>query len=190
MVIAKEVQQNLTCSSCPRLALALSAYFPHQTAVTSFQVYWTFSSSPPNHLNLSPPFNLFFFLLPHHSQSNYLLSFLPLRKFVSHLSHYSLQQHAKYTVIFPLALCPGKDKVVRACSYQLHVPWDEKRYSVSAQKDASNFWALCPQSREANISQRTASDSNIVACLARKGKIASALFKLLCFQHWPKRWGG
>lgn len=64
MVIAKEVQQNLTCSSCPRLALALSAYFPHQTAVTSFQVYWTFSSSPPNHLNLSPPFNLFFFSSP------------------------------------------------------------------------------------------------------------------------------
>lgn len=79
------------------------------------------------------------------------------------LSHYSLQQHAKYTVSFPLALCPEKDKVVCACSYLLHAPWNEKRYSVSAQKDPSDFWALRPQSREANISQRTASDSNILA---------------------------
>lgn len=79
------------------------------------------------------------------------------------LSHYSLQQHAKYTVSFPLALCHEKDKVVCACSYLLHAPWNKKHYSVSAQKDPSYFWALCPQSREANISQRTAFDSNILA---------------------------
>lgn len=41
MVRTKVVQQNLTCLSCPRLFLALSAYFPHQNAVTSLQVYWT-----------------------------------------------------------------------------------------------------------------------------------------------------
>lgn len=81
----------------------------------------------------------------------------------SHLSHYSLWQNAKYTVIFPLVLCPKKDKVVCACSYLLHIPWNEKHYSVSTQKDPSDSWALCPQSREANISQRTASDFNILA---------------------------
>lgn len=40
------------------------------------------------------------------------------------LSHYSLQQHAKFAVIFPLGLCPEKDKVVCARSYLLQAPWN------------------------------------------------------------------
>lgn len=160
MVTAKVVQQDLTCFRCPRLFLAVSAYFPHQTAVVPFQVYWT--SGPCNSLNLSPPFSLFFFSYPSIPSKRV---FLPSSQkiHIPMLSHYSLQQRAKYTVIFPLALCPEKDKVVCACSYLLHAPWNEKCYSVSAQKDPSDFWALRPQSREANISKRTASDSNILA---------------------------
>lgn len=86
------------------------------------------------------------------------------------LSHYSVQQHAKHTVIFPLALCPEKDKVVGACSYLLHAPWNEKRYSAGSQKDPFDFWALRPHSREANISQRTASHSNILTTQLAKEK--------------------
>lgn len=86
------------------------------------------------------------------------------------LSHYSLQQHAKFAVILPLGLRPEKDKVVCACSYLLQTPWNWKCYSASSQKDPSEFWALRPQSREANISRSTASDSNILIVWLAKEK--------------------
>lgn len=159
------------CFGSPRWFPALSAYSPQQTDLLSLPSVHTgpASPSPCSNLNLSPPSNLFFFSPT--APSKMIFFFYPSQKIhTPMLSHYSLQQHAKFAVIFPLGLCPEKDKVVCAHSYLLQAPWNWKRHSASARKDLSEFWAQRPPSREANISLGAAPDSNILIVWLAKEK--------------------
>lgn len=141
---------------------------PVWSAVTSFCARWSHLSQPCSNPNLSPPSNLFFFSCTTSSKNDL---FSPSQKIhTPMLSHYSLQQHAKFAAVFPLELCPEKDKVVCAHSYLLQTLWNWKCYSASTLKDPSEFWALRPPSGKENVSQRTAPDSNILIVWLAKEK--------------------